>query len=100
MEPGIAKFEISDRHAILYVDKIPSDHELCFNLEMKRDFEVGLVQPVPVTVYDYYEPGQYNPVCHSIVYHTMPYYGSAYHTIYISSPFLLTVGAIVDHNLS
>ena len=58
VQPGIAKFEISDRHAVLYVDKIPSDHELCFNLELKRDFEVGIVQPVPVTVYDYYDPGQ------------------------------------------
>ena len=58
MKPGIAKYEISDRHAVLYVDKIPSAHELCFNLELTRDFEVGIVQPVPVTVYDYYEPGQ------------------------------------------
>lgn len=64
MNPGIAKFEISDRHAILYVDKIPSSHELCFNLELQRDFEVGIVQPVPVTVYDYYEPGQFNTQAH------------------------------------
>ena len=56
VKPGIAKYEISDRHAVLYVDKIPSTHELCFNLELTRDFEVGIVQPVPVTVYDYYEP--------------------------------------------
>ena len=59
MKPGIAKYEISDRHVVLYVDEIPSAHSLCFVLEMKRDFEVGLVQPVPVTVYDYYEPGVY-----------------------------------------
>ncbi|XP_028394711.1 complement C3-like [Dendronephthya gigantea] len=56
VKPGIAKFEISDRHAVLYVDKIPSSHHLCFNLELQREFEVGIVQPVPVTVYDYYDP--------------------------------------------
>ena len=62
MNSGIAKFELSDRHAILYVDKIPSTQELCFNLELRKDFEVGIVLPVPVTVYDYYEPGEWE-VC-------------------------------------
>ncbi|XP_046861833.1 complement C3-like [Xenia sp. Carnegie-2017] len=54
--PGIAKFEISDRQVYLYLDKIASTHALCFNLEFKRDFEVGIVQPVPVSVYNYYDP--------------------------------------------
>ena len=58
VKPGISHYEVSDRHAILYIDEIPSDHELCYNLELTRDFAVGIVQPVPVTVYDYYEPGQ------------------------------------------
>ena len=57
VKPGIAKYEVSDRHVVLYVDNIPSSHALCFPLKMVRDFEVGLVQSVPVTVYDYYEPG-------------------------------------------
>lgn len=60
MKPGISLYEISDRHVVLYIDKIPHNRSLCFTLEMKRDYEVGLVQPVPVTVYDYYEPG----TCH------------------------------------
>ena len=51
-------YEISDRHVILYLDKIPGNKQLCFPLKMTKDFEVGLVQPVPVQVYDYYEPGK------------------------------------------
>ena len=38
--------------------QIPSDRELCVDVRLDREYYVGVVQTVPVTVYDYYEPGQ------------------------------------------
>ena len=38
--------------------QIPSDRELCVDVQFDRDYYVGVVQAVPVNVYDYYEPGQ------------------------------------------
>ena len=38
--------------------QIPNDRELCVDVQLDREYFVGVVQPVPVNVYDYYEPGQ------------------------------------------
>lgn len=42
----------------IYLVQIPNAREACVQFKMKREFEVGVVQPVPVKVYDYYEPGK------------------------------------------
>ena len=38
--------------------QIPSDRELCVDVLLDREYNVGVVQAVPVNVYEYYEPGQ------------------------------------------
>ena len=37
--------------------QIPSDRDLCVDVQFDREYYVGVVQAVPVNVYDYYEPG-------------------------------------------
>ena len=37
--------------------QIPSDRDLCVDVQLDREYYVGVVQAVPVNVYDYYEPG-------------------------------------------
>ncbi|KAK2565794.1 Complement C3 [Acropora cervicornis] len=39
--------------------KIPSDRQLCVDVRLDREFYVGVVQAVPIKVYDYYEPEEY-----------------------------------------
>jgi len=41
-----------------YFFQIPSDRELCVDVQFDREYYVGVVQAVPVNVYDYYEPGE------------------------------------------
>ena len=38
--------------------QIPSDRDLCVDVQFDREYYVGVVQAVPVNVYDYYEPGE------------------------------------------
>ena len=40
--------------------QIPNDRELCVNVQFDREYYVGVVQVVPIIVYDYYEPGEIN----------------------------------------
>ena len=40
------------------LSQIPSDRELCVDVQFDREYYVGVVQAVPVNVYDYYEPGE------------------------------------------
>ena len=37
--------------------QVPSDRHICLTFKVFRENDVGIVQPVPVNVYDYYEPG-------------------------------------------
>ncbi|XP_063787102.1 A.superbus venom factor 1-like isoform X3 [Pseudophryne corroboree] len=41
---------------ILYTDKISRTEEECMQFNLHQYFEVGLIQPASVTVYDYYSP--------------------------------------------
>ncbi|CAH1241049.1 C3 [Branchiostoma lanceolatum] len=54
-EKAVQRYETTGRAALLYFDQITSD-EVCVSLRMKRVTLVGGVQPVPVSVYDYYQP--------------------------------------------
>nr|BAH22724.1 complement component C3 precursor [Nematostella vectensis] len=56
MEGSIGKYEISERSVVFYINEIRNDRDLCVAFNVTRVFEVGTVQPVPVKVYDYYEP--------------------------------------------
>lgn len=58
VRPTAERFEFSDRSAILYVSEISSIDEFCATFTVKREFDVGTVQPVPVKVYDYYKPDE------------------------------------------
>ena len=37
--------------------QIPNYRDLCVDVRLDREYYVGVVQAVPVSVYDYYEPG-------------------------------------------
>ncbi|KAH1176285.1 hypothetical protein KIL84_021019 [Mauremys mutica] len=55
----ISKFELdtdlSDRGSlILYLDKVSSKETECLKFKAHQHFEVGLIQPAAVTVYEYY----------------------------------------------
>uniref|UniRef100_A0A8C3HKB8 Complement C3 n=1 Tax=Chrysemys picta bellii TaxID=8478 RepID=A0A8C3HKB8_CHRPI len=58
----ISKFEIdkapSDRgNLMIYLDKVSHTEEECLKFKAHQFFEVGLIQPASVTVYDYYTIG-------------------------------------------
>ncbi|XP_031570486.1 A.superbus venom factor 1-like [Actinia tenebrosa] len=57
VQPTVDRFEISDRSIVLYISEVFSSKEFCAHFKVNRVFGVGAVQPVPIKVYDYYEPG-------------------------------------------
>ncbi|XP_044882230.1 complement C3-like [Mauremys mutica] len=82
----ISKFEIdkapSDRgNLIIYLDKVSHTEDECLQFKAHQFFEVGLIQPASVTVYDYYtiddrctkfyhpsnQSGLFNKICHGDV---------------------------------
>eukprot|EP00057_Strongylocentrotus_purpuratus_P031565 XP_785018.3 PREDICTED: C3 and PZP-like alpha-2-macroglobulin domain-containing protein 8 [Strongylocentrotus purpuratus] len=52
----LKRYEIDGRRVILYFDEISSQCMTCVIFNAWRNFVVGKMQPVPVKVYDYYEP--------------------------------------------
>ncbi|XP_078580350.1 complement C3-like [Branchiostoma floridae x Branchiostoma japonicum] len=54
-EQAVQRYETTNRAVLLYFDQITSE-EICVSVRMKRVSLVGAVQPVPVSVYDYYQP--------------------------------------------
>lgn len=42
---------------IIYLDKVSHDEEQCFGFRIHQILEVGLIQPAPITVYEYYDIG-------------------------------------------
>uniref|UniRef100_A0A8C0HHA0 Uncharacterized protein n=1 Tax=Chelonoidis abingdonii TaxID=106734 RepID=A0A8C0HHA0_CHEAB len=82
----ISKFEIdkapSDRgNLMIYLDKVSHREDECLRFKAHQYFEVGLIQPASVTVYDYYtiddrctkfyhpskQGGLFNKICHGEV---------------------------------
>ncbi|XP_070536765.1 C3 and PZP-like alpha-2-macroglobulin domain-containing protein 8 [Ptychodera flava] len=53
---SIKRYEVDGRKVLFYFDEIPSECLTCFSFEAFQDYVVGKTKPVPVTVYDYYEP--------------------------------------------
>ncbi|XP_019632208.1 PREDICTED: ophiophagus venom factor-like [Branchiostoma belcheri] len=54
-EKAVQRYETTNRAVLLYFDEITSE-EICVSIRLKRVMAVGAVQPVPVSVYDYYQP--------------------------------------------
>ncbi|XP_054751982.2 C3 and PZP-like alpha-2-macroglobulin domain-containing protein 8 isoform X1 [Lytechinus pictus] len=52
----LKRYEIDGRKVILYFDEMASQCLTCVTFHAWRNFVVGKMQPVPVKVYDYYEP--------------------------------------------
>ncbi|XP_067056513.1 complement C3-like [Acropora muricata] len=55
----VDKVEVSQVSVVVYLSEIPSDRQLCVDVRLDREFYVGVVQAVPIKVYDYYEPEEY-----------------------------------------
>eukprot|EP00794_Sanderia_malayensis_P016274 gene16274-17915_t len=54
--PRIDHYEENDRSVVFYLGKISNTKKTCITFVTKRVFSVGDLLPVPVKVYDYYEP--------------------------------------------
>ncbi|XP_018112272.1 C3 and PZP-like alpha-2-macroglobulin domain-containing protein 8 [Xenopus laevis] len=53
---GLKRYEIDGRKVLFYFDEIPSQCLTCVKLQAFREYIVGKTAPVPVKIYDYYEP--------------------------------------------
>ncbi|XP_051549354.1 C3 and PZP-like alpha-2-macroglobulin domain-containing protein 8 isoform X2 [Myxocyprinus asiaticus] len=53
---GLKRYEVDGRKIIFYFDEIPSQCLTCVTFSAVREYIVGKTAPVPVKVYDYYEP--------------------------------------------
>uniref|UniRef100_A0A3P9L213 C3 and PZP like alpha-2-macroglobulin domain containing 8 n=1 Tax=Oryzias latipes TaxID=8090 RepID=A0A3P9L213_ORYLA len=53
---GLKRYELDGRKVLLYFDEIPSQCMTCVAFQAVREFIVGKTAPVPVKIYDYYEP--------------------------------------------
>ncbi|XP_062412466.1 C3 and PZP-like alpha-2-macroglobulin domain-containing protein 8 isoform X2 [Sardina pilchardus] len=53
---GLKRYEVDGRKVHFYFDEIPSQCMTCVAFQAVREYIVGKTAPVPVKVYDYYEP--------------------------------------------
>ncbi|KAI7791344.1 C3 and PZP-like alpha-2-macroglobulin domain-containing protein 8 isoform X1 [Triplophysa rosa] len=53
---GLKRYEVDGRKVLFYFDEIPSQCMTCVIFNAVREYIVGKTAPVPVKVYDYYEP--------------------------------------------
>ncbi|XP_076009289.1 C3 and PZP-like alpha-2-macroglobulin domain-containing protein 8 [Genypterus blacodes] len=53
---GLKRYEMSGRKVLFYFDEIPSQCMTCVAFQAIREYIVGKTAPVPVKIYDYYEP--------------------------------------------
>ncbi|XP_065102652.1 C3 and PZP-like alpha-2-macroglobulin domain-containing protein 8 [Paramisgurnus dabryanus] len=53
---GLKRYEVDGRKVHFYFDEIPSQCMTCVTFQAIREYIVGKTAPVPVKVYDYYEP--------------------------------------------
>lgn len=52
----LKRYEIEGRKILFYFDEIPSQCMTCVTFSAYREYIIGKTAPVPVKVYDYYEP--------------------------------------------
>ncbi|XP_069818383.1 C3 and PZP-like alpha-2-macroglobulin domain-containing protein 8 isoform X2 [Dendropsophus ebraccatus] len=53
---GLKRYEVEGRKVLFYFDEIPSQCMTCVQMQAFREYIVGKTSPVPVKIYDYYEP--------------------------------------------
>ncbi|XP_024909513.1 C3 and PZP-like alpha-2-macroglobulin domain-containing protein 8 isoform X2 [Cynoglossus semilaevis] len=53
---GLKRYELNGRKVLFYFDEIPSQCVTCVAFQAVREYIVGKTAPVPVKIYDYYEP--------------------------------------------
>ncbi|TWW57860.1 C3 and PZP-like alpha-2-macroglobulin domain-containing protein 8 [Takifugu flavidus] len=53
---GLKRYELNGRKVLFYFDEIPSQCMTCVAFKAVREYIVGKTAPVPVKIYDYYEP--------------------------------------------
>ncbi|XP_073449024.1 C3 and PZP-like alpha-2-macroglobulin domain-containing protein 8 isoform X1 [Aquarana catesbeiana] len=53
---GLKRYEVEGRKVLFYFDEIPSQCMTCVKMQAFREYVVGKTAPVPVKIYDYYEP--------------------------------------------
>ncbi|XP_068090260.1 C3 and PZP-like alpha-2-macroglobulin domain-containing protein 8 [Hyperolius riggenbachi] len=53
---GLKRYEVDGRKVLFYFDEIPSQCMTCVKMQAFREYVVGKTAPVPVKIYDYYEP--------------------------------------------
>ncbi|XP_066551233.1 C3 and PZP-like alpha-2-macroglobulin domain-containing protein 8 isoform X2 [Amia ocellicauda] len=53
---GLKRYEVDGRRVLFYFDEISSQCMTCVSFQAVREYIVGKTAPVPVKVYDYYEP--------------------------------------------
>ncbi|XP_038157657.1 C3 and PZP-like alpha-2-macroglobulin domain-containing protein 8 [Cyprinodon tularosa] len=53
---GLKRYEVNGRKVLFYFDEISSQCMTCVAFQAIREYIVGKMAPVPVKIYDYYEP--------------------------------------------
>ncbi|MFT7798785.1 C3 and PZP-like alpha-2-macroglobulin domain-containing protein 8 [Arapaima gigas] len=53
---GLKRYDVDGRKVLFYFDEIPSQCMTCVSFQAVREFIMGKTAPMPVKVYDYYEP--------------------------------------------
>ncbi|XP_039194420.1 C3 and PZP-like alpha-2-macroglobulin domain-containing protein 8 isoform X3 [Crotalus tigris] len=53
---GLKRYEVDGRKVLFYFDEIPSQCMTCVKFMAFREYIVGKTAPLPIKVYDYYEP--------------------------------------------
>ncbi|XP_078742084.1 C3 and PZP-like alpha-2-macroglobulin domain-containing protein 8 [Lampetra fluviatilis] len=53
---GLKRYELDGRKVLFYFDEIPNQCMTCVKFHADREYIVGQTAPVPVKIYDYYEP--------------------------------------------
>ncbi|KAM4608160.1 C3 and PZP-like alpha-2-macroglobulin domain-containing protein 8 [Discoglossus pictus] len=53
---GLKRYEVDGKKVLFYFDEIPSQCMTCVQIQAFREYIVGKTAPVPVKIYDYYEP--------------------------------------------
>ncbi|XP_065356110.1 thioester-containing protein 1 allele R1-like [Calliphora vicina] len=68
-EELITKVELkdSDTRIIMYFDQLQAKDELCLNVQADKVFDVQLLKPSTIEMYDFYNTNLQNSVCYEII---------------------------------
>ncbi|XP_069834464.1 A.superbus venom factor 1-like isoform X2 [Dendropsophus ebraccatus] len=67
VENYIMKFETqtsgSNGTVVLYLTKVPNNEDFEIGFGIRKNFEIGLLQPADISIYEYYDPGNELSLC-------------------------------------